>query len=298
MNALYLYLGVTSDFSHVETTNASDRRDLRLLHTGTRESILIKRGKSYRQRPTARYFSSTTRRSLTHWAQYPTTVGSPTSRLITRDPVAEGLATVDARHASFPGAALCVDRGAAVPDQPDHRPAARDDREPLPFRPLAAGCAFSVHIHAGQWGTCGGRPTMTGVWTSPLDRERWRAYACSAHADRFDGPRGRPSGRSTRPQRRSWRTGARRADALAGRGWRPPRPMEPRRSGGRLCRRRPWRICPCPSCPATTATQSGLARSAAPRRARRLGDGARPHRGRRAHLILLRGDSNTWSPDP
>jgi hypothetical protein len=61
-----------------------------------------------------------------------------------------------------------------VPD----RPAARAEREPLPFRPAAAGCCccFSVHVHAGQWGTCDGRPAVTGVWTSPRHRERWQVF--------------------------------------------------------------------------------------------------------------------------
>ena len=70
---------------------------------------------------------------------------------------------------------------------PDRPTAHAGDREPLPFRPSAAGCAFSIHVQAGQWGTCGGHPAVSGAWTSPR-RERWRVYACAVHADRFDGP--------------------------------------------------------------------------------------------------------------
>jgi DNA-binding GntR family transcriptional regulator len=40
-------------------------------------------------------------------------------------------------------------RGAAVSDRPIARAA---EREPLPFRPSAAGCCYSVHVHAGQVG--------------------------------------------------------------------------------------------------------------------------------------------------
>ena len=77
---------------------------------------------------------------------------------------------------------------------PDH-PADRADREPLPFRPAAAGCVFGVHVHAGQWGTCGGRPAVTGVWTSPRTRERWRVFACAVYADRLvDDPECRDVG--------------------------------------------------------------------------------------------------------
>jgi hypothetical protein len=65
------------------------------------------------------------------------------------------------------------------------RPTARAEREPLPFRPSAAGCAFSVHVNAGQWGTCGGPPAVTGIWTSPRNRERWRVFGCAVHADRL-----------------------------------------------------------------------------------------------------------------
>ena len=88
------------------------------------------------------------------------------------------------------------------------RPTARAEREPLPFSPSAAGCAFSVHVHAGQWGMCGGRPAVTCVWTSPRDRERWRAFACAAHADRFDGPEWRDVGPLDDTARPSWTTGA------------------------------------------------------------------------------------------
>jgi hypothetical protein len=35
---------------------------------------------------------------------------------------------------------------------------------------------------------------VTGVRTSPRDRERRRAFACAAHTDRFDGPSWRDVG--------------------------------------------------------------------------------------------------------
>jgi hypothetical protein len=118
-----------------------------------------------------------------------------------------------------------------VPDRPTARAA---EREPLPFSPSAPGCAYSVHVHAGQWGTCEGRPSVTGVWTSPRDRERWRAFACAAHADRFDGPEWHDVGplhdvaaAELADRRARW------ADALTGKGWRPPRPMEPERPARR-----------------------------------------------------------------
>lgn len=121
-----------------------------------------------------------------------------------------------------------------MPDRSVRCPAGHTEREPLPFRPSAAGCAFSVHVQAGQWGTCGGRPTVTGVWTASGGRERWRAYACAVHADRFDGPEWSAVGPLDQPataelaeRRIRW------ADALAGRGWKPPQPMTPRRPSGR-----------------------------------------------------------------
>jgi hypothetical protein len=114
-----------------------------------------------------------------------------------------------------------------VPDRPATR---RADRDPLPFRPSAAGCAFSVHVHAGQWGSCEGRPAVTGVWTSPR-RERWRVFGCVEHAARLaddpecsdvgpldDAARAELAGRCER-----WQA------ALDGKGWRPERPMEPMR---------------------------------------------------------------------
>lgn len=115
------------------------------------------------------------------------------------------------------------------------RPAARVEREPLPFRPTAAGCCYSVHVHAGQWGTCEGRVTVTGVWSSPRDREIWRAFACAAHGDRFDGPEWRDVGplddaaaAELAARRDRW------AAALAGKGWQPEQPMEPGRRGRRM----------------------------------------------------------------
>ena len=106
------------------------------------------------------------------------------------------------------------------------RPTIRAEREPLPLSPSAAGCAFSVHVRAGQWGGCEARPTVTGVWTSPRDRERWRAFACAAHADRFDGPEWRDVGplddaaRAELDDRKArWQA------ALDGKGWRPPEPL-------------------------------------------------------------------------
>ena len=99
-----------------------------------------------------------------------------------------------------------------MPDRPATR---RADRDPLPFRPSAAGCAFSVHVHAGQWGSCEGRPAVTGVWTSPR-RERWRVFGCVEHAARLaDDPECSVVER--------WQA------ALDGKGWRPERPMEPMR---------------------------------------------------------------------
>ncbi len=107
--------------------------------------------------------------------------------------------------------------------------------DPLPFRPSAPGCAFSMHVNAGQWGNCGGAPAVSGIWTSPRDGERWRAFACAAHVDRFAGPEWRgvdaldDAARAELVDRR-----ARWAAALAGKGWRPPQPMEPGRRGHRL----------------------------------------------------------------
>ena len=110
------------------------------------------------------------------------------------------------------------------------RPAARAaEREPLPFSPSAPGCAFSVHVRAGQWGGCEGQPSITGVWASPQG-ERWRVFACTAHAYRFDGAQWRdvgPLDDATRSELTDRR--ARWAAALAGKEWRPPRPMEPER---------------------------------------------------------------------
>ena len=74
-------------------------------------------------------------------------------------------------------------------------------REPLPFSTSAPGCAFSVHVRAGQWGGCEGQPSITGVWASAQNAAR------SELTDR----------------RARW------AAALAGKEWRPPRPMEPER---------------------------------------------------------------------
>jgi hypothetical protein len=71
---------------------------------------------------------------------------------------------------------------------------------------------------------------------SPLDRERWRVFACSVHADRLDDD---PECRDVAPlddaaaaelgdRRERWQA------ALDGKGWRPPQPMEPGRRRGRL----------------------------------------------------------------
>jgi hypothetical protein len=116
------------------------------------------------------------------------------------------------------------------------RPARRAEREPLPFSPSAPGCAFSTHVRAGQWGACGGRPAVTGVWTSPRTRERWRVFGCAAHADRLvDDPECRDVGplddaakTELADRRERWQA------ALDGKGWRPPAPMEPGRRRGRL----------------------------------------------------------------
>ena len=116
------------------------------------------------------------------------------------------------------------------------RPAARAEREPLPFRPAAAGCCFSIHVQAGQWGTCGGRPAVTCVWTSPRDRERWRVFGCAVHADRLAddpecsdlGPLDDAATAELADRRERWQA------ALDGKGWRPPQPMEPGRRGRRL----------------------------------------------------------------
>jgi hypothetical protein len=108
----------------------------------------------------------------------------------------------------------------------DHPTTDSVEREPLPFSPSAPGCAFSVHERAGQWGSCGGRPAVTGIWTCARNRQRWRAYACAAHADRFDGPEWHNVGpldeaatAELHDRRERW------ADALAGKGWRPPQPL-------------------------------------------------------------------------
>lgn len=117
----------------------------------------------------------------------------------------------------------------------DRRTDRSAEREPLPFRPSAGSCAYSVHVHAGQWSDCEGAPIVTGVWTCPRDGERWRAFACGAHRDRFDGPEWHDVGpldddaRAELDDRR-----ARWAAAIAGKGWRPPAPMEPQRGGRRL----------------------------------------------------------------
>ena len=107
------------------------------------------------------------------------------------------------------------------------RPTARAEREPLPFRPAAAGCVYSIHVQAGQWGTCGGAPAVTGVWTSPRNRERWQVFACAVHADRLaDDPECRDVGpldaaatAELADRRERWQA------ALDGKGWRPPQPI-------------------------------------------------------------------------
>ena len=64
---------------------------------------------------------------------------------------------------------------------PDRTVGQPTDRDPLPFRPSAPGCAYSVHVNAGQWGTCAAAPAVTGVWTCPRTGERWRALSrCTA----------------------------------------------------------------------------------------------------------------------
>jgi hypothetical protein len=82
-------------------------------------------------------------------------------------------------------------------------------------------------VRAGQWGGCEGQPSIIGVWA-------WRVFACTAHADRFDGPQWRDVGplddaaqSELADRRASW------AAALCGKGWRPPRPMEPERPARR-----------------------------------------------------------------
>ena len=107
------------------------------------------------------------------------------------------------------------------------RPAAQADREPLPFSPSAPGCAFSAHVRAGQLGACDGRPTVTGVWTSPRTRERWRVFGCAIHADRLAddpeccdvGPLDNAARAELADRRERWQA------ALDGKGRRPPEPM-------------------------------------------------------------------------
>jgi hypothetical protein len=118
---------------------------------------------------------------------------------------------------------------------PDRAVVRAIDREPLPFRPSAPGCAYSVHVNAGQWGTCSADPALTGVWTSPRTGARWRAFACTAHANHVNGPAWRDVGplddaaRAELTDRRDrWTT------ALAGKGWRPTQPMEAAHYGRRL----------------------------------------------------------------
>lgn len=90
----------------------------------------------------------------------------------------------------------------------------------LPFRPSAPGCAWSGRAAAGQWTTCNAETVQAAVWTSPAGK-RWRVYGCAAHADRLD--RGHPLDDADRAELADRRT--RWNDALAGKGWRPPRPM-------------------------------------------------------------------------
>jgi hypothetical protein len=117
---------------------------------------------------------------------------------------------------------------------PDRTAGRATDPDPLPFRSSAPGCAYSVHVHAGQWGSCSASPAVTGVWTSPRTGERWRAFACTTHANRCNGPTWRDVGplddtaRAVLTDRRDrW------AAALAGKGWHPTQPMEPAPGGRR-----------------------------------------------------------------
>lgn len=108
------------------------------------------------------------------------------------------------------------------------RPAARAEREPLPFRPSAAGCCYSIHVQAGQWGACGGAPAVAGIWTSPRNRERWRVFGCALHGSRFEGPEWSAVGPLDDDARRE--LAARKARwqaALDGKGWRPEQPLAP-----------------------------------------------------------------------
>jgi hypothetical protein len=73
------------------------------------------------------------------------------------------------------------------------------------------------------------------VWTSPQTGERWRVFGCAAHADRLAddpecgdvGPLDAVATAELDDRRERWAT------ALAGKGWRPPQPMEPGRRGRR-----------------------------------------------------------------
>ena len=62
------------------------------------------------------------------------------------------------------------------------RPSATSEREPLPFSPSAAGCAYSVHVNAGQWGRC-------RIWRPPVlgDRKRPCGFASAAGHRRTPG---------------------------------------------------------------------------------------------------------------
>ena len=178
-----------------------------------------------------------------------------------------------------------------MPDLPAHA-----EREPL--RPAAAGWVCSVRVDAGQWGPCGGRPTVTAVWTSPRDGERRQAFACAVHADRFAGPEWRDVGpldyaaaTELADRRERWQA------AFDGKGWRPPAPMEPRwcrqaqfpRADRRLPgSRRPHRL-------------SGGARPAPADRSNltpeRMLRGRRPRRPRSGDASPHRHDARTREPD-
>lgn len=93
-----------------------------------------------------------------------------------------------------------------------------------------------MHVHAGQWGHLHGGPAVTGVWTSPRDRERWQVFACAVHADRLDDD---PECRDVGPLDNAAQAElddrrARRQAALDGLGWIPARPIEAGRSWRRL----------------------------------------------------------------
>lgn len=95
--------------------------------------------------------------------------------------------------------------------------------EPIPLNPQLPGCSAAVTVNQGQARECFGEPTHAAVWTVPHTGTSWRVFLCDLPAHRDAVPCARPLTKADREalalRKERW------ADAIAGRGWIPPKPL-------------------------------------------------------------------------